>query len=324
MLWKKAARAALHQTGGLAILRSWHRREFGVLMFHAFTEQQRTNVEAMCTHIARHFEPVSLSTLADVLERRKDLPDNSIAITVDDGYRNFLQHGHPIFRRSRIPVTLYAVAGFSDGELWLWPDQIEFGLRHTSRTSLRFAIDAGKPMELALGTSEEKSSAVTRLTEMLKEVPNEVRLRFLTEFSNLCAVEIPRHPPAGRESMSWDDLRAVASEGVEIGCHTETHPILSQLSKTSELEREIRGAKTHMEERLGFTVRHFCYPNGRALDISEAAVNCVKEAGFASAVSCVWGLNTVNADRFQIHRIPFDSTTDLQYAKELMAGLHMQ
>ena len=140
MLWKKAARVVLHKMGGLAVLRSRHRREFGVLMFHSFSERNQINVEAICAHIVRHFEPVSLSAILDALDGLKALPDNAITVTVDDGYRNFLLHGHPIFRRNRIPATIYAVAGFSDGQLWLWPDQIEFGLRHSRQSSIR-ALD---------------------------------------------------------------------------------------------------------------------------------------------------------------------------------------
>ena len=63
--------------------------------------------------------------------------------------------------------------------------------------------------------------------------------------------------------MSWDDLRAVASEGVEVGCHTETHAILSQIAQPSELDREIRGAKEKLEQRLGMPVAHFSYPTAR-------------------------------------------------------------
>ena len=292
MLWKKAARVVLHRDGWLAVLRSRHRREFGVLMFHSFSEQDQANVEAICAHIVRHFEPVSLSAILDALDGLKALPDNAITITVDDGYRNFLLYGHPIFRRNRIPATLYAVAGFSDGQLWLWPDQIEFGLRHTTRSSIRAPLGDGESLELTLRTPEEKADAIFRLTEKLKEVSNDRRVAFLGEFGSLCGVDIPPNPPNGCEAMSWDELRAVASEGMEIGCHTETHPILSRLSNRLELESEIRGAKEHMKERLGFDVRHFCYPNGRAMDVGEAAIRCVREAGFASAVSCTYGLNT--------------------------------
>jgi peptidoglycan/xylan/chitin deacetylase (PgdA/CDA1 family) len=323
MLWKKAARVVLHKMGGLAVLRSRHRREFGVLMFHSFTKRDEANAEAICAHIARHFEPVSLSAILDALDGLKALPDNAITITVDDGYRNFLLYGHPIFRRNRIPATLYAVAGFSEGQLWLWPDQIEFGLRHTMRTSIRTPLGDGEPLELTLHTPEEKADAIFRLTEALKEVSNDQRIAFMAELGSICGVDIPPNPPSGCEAMSWDELRAVASEGMEIGCHTETHPILSRLSNRLELESEIRGAKEHMKERLGFDVRHFCYPNGRAMDVGEAAIRCVREAGFASAVNCTYGLNTTEADRFQIRRIPFGSNIDLHYGEELLAGLHM-
>ena len=323
MIWKKAVRAALHQMGGLAVLRGRHRRKFGVLMFHAFNEADRENLEAICSHIVSFFQPVSLSTIADALEQGKELPDNAIAVTVDDGYRSFLLHGHPVFRRSRIPTTLYAVAGFAAGRLWLWPDQIEFGLRHTARNFIAVSVGDSQTLELALGTPEQKTDAIFRLNESLKEVRNEQRIGFLADFGRLCEVEIPLSAPGGREAMNWDELRAVAAEGVEIGCHTETHPILSRLSNPLELQSEIRGAKDHLEERLGFAVRHFCYPNGRPIDVGDAAIRCVREAGFASAVCGSWGLNTIRAERFEIRRIPFNSDIDLQYGLERMAGLHL-
>jgi peptidoglycan/xylan/chitin deacetylase (PgdA/CDA1 family) len=323
MLWKKAARTALHRMGGLAVLRARHRREFGVLMFHSFSEQTRANMDAICSHITRYFEPVSLSTIVESLEGRKPLPDNALAVTVDDGYRNFIQHGHPVFRKHGIPVTLYPVAGFSEGSLWLWPDQVVFGVQHTSHAAIRASVGNDGVIELGLRTPEEKAEAIFRLTEKLKQAPNDRRLAFLADFGELCGVEIPVHAPSGCEAMNWEELRAVASEGVEIGCHTETHPILSRLSDPGELEREIRGAKEHLEARLGFPVRHFCYPNGRAMDIGAAAIQCVRDAGFASAVTCVWGLNTMKAQRLEIQRISFDSTIDFHYGAELMAGLHV-
>ena len=308
--------------GGIAALRRKHRREFGVLMFHSFNESDRANVEALCAHITRYFEPVSLSTIVASIKDQKKLPDHAVAITIDDGYRNFLSHGHPIFRRHGIPATLFVVAGFSDGRLWLWPDQVEFGLRQTSRNFIRANIN-GAPVELALATSEERTDAILRLVEVLKEVPNDQRLHFLGEFSALCGIEIPPDPPADRAAMNWDELRAVGSEGVEIGCHTDSHPILSRLVSPLDLDREIRGAGHLIQERLRIPVRHFCYPNGRAIDIGEAAIRCVRQAGYASAVTCTWGLNTIDAERFQIRRIPFDSKIDIQYGVELLVGLHM-
>jgi peptidoglycan/xylan/chitin deacetylase (PgdA/CDA1 family) len=319
--WKRAARFALHDMGGLAVLRRRHRREFGVLMFHAFGRDTDANMEAICSHITRHFEPVSLSQIVDAIEGRTTLPDNAVTVTVDDGYRNFL-HGHSIFKKHKVPATIYAVAGFAAGQLWLWPDQVEFGLKNSPHAVLRFTLSSGT-MDLPLDTPEARAAALTRLLDILKETPNDERKAFMKSFNTLCGVDIPLAPPPGHEALTGDELRALSADGVEIGCHTETHPILSRVQHPDELKREIAGAKQHLEEQTGIPIRHFCYPNGRAIDINSDVLRLVREAGYQSAVTCTWGLNTTQAERFQIRRIPFDSRVDLGYGVELMAGLHM-
>lgn len=308
--------------GGLALLRARHRRKFRVLMFHSFAETGRPGFDALCSHITRHFEPVALSTVVTAIKEQKELPDNAVTITVDDGYRDFLLHGHPIFRKHRIPVTIYAVAGFCDARLWLWPDQVAFGFTHSPKSSIQVSLNGNKK-EYSLATSQDRSLAIAELQEAIKEVPNAERLRFLDTLGALCGVPIPPQPPTDRAAMSWDELRSVATEGVEVGCHTDSHPILSKLADPLELDREIRGAKQQMEERLGFPVRHFCYPNGRPIDIGEAAIQCVREAGFDSAVTCTWGMNSITAEPHQIHRTPFDSAVEYHYGVELLAGLHL-
>jgi len=123
--------------------------------------------------------------------------------------------------------------------------------------------------------------------------------------------------------MNWDELRAVAADGVEIGCHTETHPILSRVTSRWKLEREIRGAKSILEFRLRLPVKHFCYPNGRAIDIGAEAAAVVRDAGYVSATTTTWGLNPIPADPMNLRRIPFESDTGPRYGIELLAGLHL-
>ncbi len=308
--------------GGLSALRLLNRGKFRVLAFHSFSAASQANVEALCAHLARYFEPLSLSVIADALKRGVPLPANALAVTVDDGYRNYALYGHPVFRRHKIPVTVFPVAGFAAGRLWLWPDQIEFALEHTSKTSIPIELGGQGPIELPLSSPREKADSIMRLTEILKTVPNQRRLAFMQGFGGLCALEIPATPPLERAAMNWDDLRAVAADGVEIGCHTESHPILTRLESLSELEREIKGAKQSLEEGLGLPIRHFCYPNGKPPDIDDNVVARVKDAGFESAVTCFWGLNSNAAEPLRIQRLPFDSGLEFAYAVELLAGLH--
>jgi peptidoglycan/xylan/chitin deacetylase (PgdA/CDA1 family) len=308
--------------GGLAALRFLHRHKLRVLMFHEFDEGYGASLESICEHISRHFEPVSLAAITAAMRGQASLPSNAVAVTIDDGYRNFLTNGHPIFKRHRIPTTVFVVAGFADRRLWLWTDQLTFLVNETSKRALSVELEKGQVLDLDLSSDMSKRACLQTLWEGLKIVPNERRLKFLSDFASLCQVEVPPLPPPDRASLSWEEMRALATEGVEIGCHTYSHPILSRVNDASELVREIRGAKELMEARLKRQVDHFCYPNGREIDISDAAVACVRDAGFASAVTCSYGLNTVKADPLRIRRLPFGGSTDLEYAVETLVGFH--
>jgi peptidoglycan/xylan/chitin deacetylase (PgdA/CDA1 family) len=320
---KKVARTVLHSLGGLELLRKNRRQYSRVLMFHSFGEGDQANLDAICAEITKAFQPVSLNRIVDAASGNAALPDYAVTVTIDDAYRSYLTWGHPVFRRHKIPVTVFAVAGFSDGRLWLWPDQIEFAFEHTDRTSVRAEVQPGKLLDLDLSTPASRSAATSRLNEALKLVPDEARLAFIANLESLTGVGIPPYPPANRAAMTWDELRAIAADGVEIGCHTETHPILSRVASHEKLEREIRGAKEFLESRLWLPVNHFCYPNGRAIDIGAAATEMVRQAGYASATTTTWGMNPPRADPMAIRRLPFSGDTSPEYATELLAGMHL-
>jgi len=318
---KDAARFLLER-GGLSLLRWVHRREFGILMFHSFSPSNRSNVETICSYLTRHFEPVSLSQVASASKRGDVLPANAITVTVDDGYRNFLEHGHPIFRRHRIPTTAYVVSGFADGRCWLWCDQVTFALEHTPKRSLEVELN-GTIYQLQIISAAQRIAAAETLVDALKNVPNDMRARFVTGLGTLCDVDVPCQAPAHCRAMTWDDLRAAAAEGVEIGCHTESHPILSRITNPEHLRREIWGSKELIEKHLRREVRHFCYPNGRDVDISDAAVDVVRQAGYVTATTTNFGLNTKSSDHIRLRRLPFDDDIPLHYAAELLVGLHV-
>jgi len=68
------------------------------------------------------------------------LPPNALAITVDDGYRDFLHNGYPIFKAHRIPVTQFLVSGFVDKKLWLWWDQVRWMVERSRVTPFYLPI----------------------------------------------------------------------------------------------------------------------------------------------------------------------------------------
>jgi peptidoglycan/xylan/chitin deacetylase (PgdA/CDA1 family) len=82
-------------------------------------------------------------------------------------------------------------------------------------------------------------------------------------------------------TMNWNELRAVAERGIEIGSHTLTHPHLPKLSD-AEVARELRESRSQLEDELGRPCRYLAYPYGDTDDrIAAAAQRAGYDAAFA-------------------------------------------
>ena len=98
--------------------------------------------------------------------------------------------------------------------------------------------------------------------------------------------------------MSWNQLRGLAHRGHEVGSHTLSHAILP-LVDDSQLEEEVSGSKTRLEQHLGVACESFCYPDG---DTDDRVVEAVRRAGYARAVGTRRGPNDRGTDRMRLAR----------------------
>jgi peptidoglycan/xylan/chitin deacetylase (PgdA/CDA1 family) len=57
------------------------------------------------------YRPMTVSKLVSTLRSKKALPPRTVAVTFDDGLRDFLTAAMPILRRHNFPATLYVVSG---------------------------------------------------------------------------------------------------------------------------------------------------------------------------------------------------------------------
>lgn len=73
--------------------------------------------------------------------------------------------------------------------------------------------------------------------------------------------------------------------GMEIGCHSMTHPNLNKIPRSA-LHYEIVDSKKQLEDELDVEISSFCYPKGRCnLHVKE----CVKQAGYTGACTTMPG-----------------------------------
>jgi peptidoglycan/xylan/chitin deacetylase (PgdA/CDA1 family) len=104
------------------------------------------------------------------------------------------------------------------------------------------------------------------------------------------AEEAAAHPDH-MATMDWDEVRALAARGVEIGAHTVSHPHLPRLGDEA-LEHELREARTRLEDELGRPCPYVAYPYGE----SDARVHdAVRGAGYTGAFALQAGADFANA-----------------------------
>lgn len=80
--------------------------------------------------------------------------------------------------------------------------------------------------------------------------------------------------------LDWGKIRELADSGITIGSHSLSHRWLPDIKDDGELEREISDSKRKVEDKLGRSVHHFCYPVG---GMDERVVSYVKRAGYKAA-----------------------------------------
>jgi peptidoglycan/xylan/chitin deacetylase (PgdA/CDA1 family) len=122
--------------------------------------------------------------------------------------------------------------------------------------------------------------------------------------------------------MTWDHVRALHSQGFEIGSHTDTHLDMA----TAEPERvrlDLARSKEKLLDAVGPSAAQlFAYPFGGREHISQRSRDLVREAGFTCCVACHGGVNASTPDPFDLNRIAIDQwfTTPDVFGFELLRG----
>jgi peptidoglycan/xylan/chitin deacetylase (PgdA/CDA1 family) len=99
--------------------------------------------------------------------------------------------------------------------------------------------------------------------------------------------------------LSPAQLRELSAQHFEIGCHSMTHPYLTDLDESG-LRREVCESKLQLEQIIGKSVDHFSCPGGR---YDHRVVNLARTAGYATVSTSRIQANTPMTDVFTLGRV---------------------
>lgn len=292
------------------LARALTQRYARILMYHRFsahTQARRMSANVFEEHlryITRNFTPQPLREVVDRLRSHRSFDSRSVVLTVDDGYRDFLECAYPILLRYRVPATIYIVTEFADGGCWLWFDALHWLFSAAAPGRYRFEIDANA-FELILDSPAVRNATWSKVGTRLTDLAPEAQWAAIRRLESTLGMQLPAQPTADYAPMTWDELRGLDPELIEIGSHTCTHAVLSHCTSAQQLG-EIATSKKILEERLGRRVDAFCYPHGRPQDFTAETQSIAADCGFTSAVVAFGGLVGATTQLGQLTRLSAD------------------
>lgn len=234
------------------------------------------------------------------------LAPNSLAITFDDGYRNFYEYAYPLLKKYSFSATMFVATDFVTRQQPLWVDRLEYAVGRQD------------------GTRAEKIAHDARTRAAFKTIPpaqreHDLRNEEQTSFSQFTDFSGDRsvYAPLTKEQMA-----AMQLNGISFGAHTQSHPILSTLTE-EEQHTEIEGSRTDLMQ-AGIRVSPiFAYPNGQAGDWNADTERALKVSGFTHALTTLEGGNSALTPPYELKRYVLDATDDFAVFANVVSGVRL-
>lgn len=288
----------------LPVLRKRPMKNLQILTYHTVNDQHDPFFTGMpvqvfaqqMAYLAQHATVLPLTEAVERLQRQ-DLPDNAVAVTFDDGYRDVYVHAFPILQAYSVPASIFLATDCIGSGNVLWHDRVFAAFRKTQAPCLvAYGTEAAT---YPLRTMDDKLRAQHEVLRFLRSLDGHARLAWIARLEEQLGVQDQEN---GLELMlTWEDVQAMVGHGISFGSHTVTHPILSKVPRDQAMY-EVAMSKRVIEEHIGQPVTTFAYPNGRAEDFTRETQEVLQEAGYLCALTTIFGTNDGEQDLYALRR----------------------
>jgi len=234
--------------------------------------------------LEKHYQVIDMQQALDAIVHQAPVPKRAVLITFDDGYPDFRDHAWPVLRQLGLPVTLFVPTAFpgQQGSAFWW-DRLYAAVA----TSMESEIVDEKLGRLKLQTDQDRISSALTLRNYVKSLSHPEAMAWIDD---VC-LKLTNEDCVTTAPMNWQDLRQLSDQGVTIGAHSRTHPLLTKITR-QQVHDEISGAQQDIESMMGKVLPIFCYPAGASNpEICDIARNAGIELGFGSRL----GHNNLNS-----------------------------
>jgi peptidoglycan/xylan/chitin deacetylase (PgdA/CDA1 family) len=257
-------------------------------------------LDAHLSYIRKHRRLVGLDEAVEIVAGKASAAGNPTLLTFDDGYLDNYQTAFPLLASHGAEGVFFLVSDFAAGGVIPWWDEAAWIVKSSARQCFSLG-DPGALMAFAIA-GRDPAVVLKEVLDHYKSRPTHPPDEFIQQLALAC--EVPRPVSSERMFVSWDQAREMQRNGMRVGAHSVSHPILSSLcpaAQRSELER----SREILERELQTRVDAMAYPVGSPDAFTAETEDALRECGYRAAFSCYGGANRrADARLFDIRRVP--------------------
>lgn len=209
------------------------------------------------------------------------------AFTLDDGYRNNLVYGLPVFERHEAPFTVFVAKGLTERTHTIWWETLTALLRREERLTFDFG---GSSEAIDCSTLADKTQAFARFARHIHqsdETSAVAAIDAVARGHDIDPTEIVDDLVMGAPELNLLDASPLAS----LGAHTVSHRAVSRLSD-ADVREEMEVSCDYVASIIGRRPQCFAYPYGTREAVTAREAGIAGEMGFKLAVTTQPGVIT--------------------------------
>lgn len=266
----------------------------------------RRNVVILCAHegntfplyvnyLRKNCNIISLDDYMEIRRNNANIPENTVAITFDDGYMDNYTTAYPILKEYKIPATIFLTVNMIGTENVFCSSKIRFAVMHTKKQFVRMG---DKRWELT--TPGKRELVIQELGKLLKEMPEQTKHIKTDEV--VASLEVDVDEKKLPRMLTWEQVKEMSDNGITFGAHSLNHPVLTKIS-IEDARKEIADSKRILEEKIQKPVKYFAYPYGTESDYNKCIQDIVRVSGYSCAFTFIPGYSGHNSDVFTTGRM---------------------
>lgn len=217
------------------------------IRIHDFKEQIR--------FLKQHFTFISLPEALEKAESGRSL-QGYISLTTDDGFLENLTVVAPILQEEKIPACFFLLNDCIDNKSLMWRNKLAciyntMGENRSGELMRDFAAQHDVPFP------GKRDNILTWSRNAFPMNRKESLTATLWEWAGMEPVRdfLDKYTPY----LTLDQIKHLVDAGFNIGAHTNSHPVCSQLT-FEELESEVIGSMLGIRSKTGMDITMFSYP----------------------------------------------------------------